>query len=663
MESMGADVSQKIRSAIKAKLIELGAYVDDELPDYIMVMVANKKTKSQMADDLSLFLGNNTNKFTSWLHDVLERLQSVAAEKKKKLDGRVKETSVRGTTVEKVISAKISRPSLADKPEGRTSAEWEDEVLAPDPEETENTEEVLAIKADLDADDLLDEEFQEEMKALPEVAGQELPQKPRSIVPVLPTTKPPVVGKTDVLSPVKKRLDLRPEARVLATGIKRPAAAVIRPVTPKRRAPSSLVGAVVQRPPAEEDDDDGKMGVVRPGSLASIVRVSERRPSVPPRMQANRNLIMRAVEEAKKSVETAHIIPARIEPYRPEPYRPASVRETLHKKFSQATQPATVILHPRYPEVVSSDEEMNEDNDDSLDLDIRLVEESTEKAYKHGVGARLQSGKYFVTSVAVDDDDAMDESSSSSILHSTSASKLRVVQDSLSEDGSLSPNFIVTLDGIDPELFLKKAPQNPVLKGARSRENDSSSNVVKPVCINLDEFEVDDGGGGRKPGSKASIVPTKQRSSERCKYWPACKNGDSCTFHHPIAQCKAFPNCKYAEKCLYIHPNCKYDATCTKRNCPYTHASKRIVGSALITAAPVLKVSNPADVKCKYFPRCTNLNCPYFHPRPCRYGLACNQPQCVFTHPPMPTRDKLKWIAGAAPTSAVLIVGCAVAPK
>ena len=45
MEGLGAEVSAKIRSAIKAKLVELDAYVDDELPDYIMVMVANKRTK------------------------------------------------------------------------------------------------------------------------------------------------------------------------------------------------------------------------------------------------------------------------------------------------------------------------------------------------------------------------------------------------------------------------------------------------------------------------------------------------------------------------------------------------------------------------------------------------------------------------------------------
>lgn len=47
--------------------MDLGAYVDDELPDYIMVMVANKKTKLQMTEDLNLFLGDNTEKFTEWL--------------------------------------------------------------------------------------------------------------------------------------------------------------------------------------------------------------------------------------------------------------------------------------------------------------------------------------------------------------------------------------------------------------------------------------------------------------------------------------------------------------------------------------------------------------------------------------------------------------------
>ena len=46
-----------------------------------MVMVANKKTQKQMSDDLNLFLGSNTDKFTTWLHQLLTKLQSITAGK------------------------------------------------------------------------------------------------------------------------------------------------------------------------------------------------------------------------------------------------------------------------------------------------------------------------------------------------------------------------------------------------------------------------------------------------------------------------------------------------------------------------------------------------------------------------------------------------------
>nr|CAH7725984.1 unnamed protein product [Callosobruchus chinensis] len=77
MDTIGAEVGQKMRSAIKAKLLELSCYVDDELPDYIMVMVANKRTKSQMNEDLHLFLSDKTETFVEWLHIVLKKLKEV----------------------------------------------------------------------------------------------------------------------------------------------------------------------------------------------------------------------------------------------------------------------------------------------------------------------------------------------------------------------------------------------------------------------------------------------------------------------------------------------------------------------------------------------------------------------------------------------------------
>ena len=47
------------------------ALTDNELPDYIMVMLVNKKTFLQINNDLQLFLGDHTNPFTEWLQQAL----------------------------------------------------------------------------------------------------------------------------------------------------------------------------------------------------------------------------------------------------------------------------------------------------------------------------------------------------------------------------------------------------------------------------------------------------------------------------------------------------------------------------------------------------------------------------------------------------------------
>ncbi|XP_046860225.1 zinc finger CCCH domain-containing protein 14-like [Xenia sp. Carnegie-2017] len=74
---IGNEITQKIKTAIKTKLVEYGSYVDDELPDYIMVMIANKRSQAQMIEDLNLFLGDNSKIFCEWLHDLLSKLQEV----------------------------------------------------------------------------------------------------------------------------------------------------------------------------------------------------------------------------------------------------------------------------------------------------------------------------------------------------------------------------------------------------------------------------------------------------------------------------------------------------------------------------------------------------------------------------------------------------------
>lgn len=98
--------SNQLQAAIRAKLEELGVYVDDELPDYIMVMIANKKEKTQMKDDLSLFIGKSTAKFVDWLFDLFDRLQNASSkpgegcsrkedDKKKEADAKEQEEKLR----------------------------------------------------------------------------------------------------------------------------------------------------------------------------------------------------------------------------------------------------------------------------------------------------------------------------------------------------------------------------------------------------------------------------------------------------------------------------------------------------------------------------------------------------------------------------------------
>ncbi|XP_050456640.1 zinc finger CCCH domain-containing protein 14 [Cataglyphis hispanica] len=84
MDTRGIEVTNQLRSAIRAKLNELGVRYDEELPDYILVMVVNKKSRQQMHDDLNLFLEDCTTTFVDWLHDqVLKKLQKVTVAKKK----------------------------------------------------------------------------------------------------------------------------------------------------------------------------------------------------------------------------------------------------------------------------------------------------------------------------------------------------------------------------------------------------------------------------------------------------------------------------------------------------------------------------------------------------------------------------------------------------
>lgn len=72
-----------------------------------------------------------------------------------------------------------------------------------------------------------------------------------------------------------------------------------------------------------------------------------------------------------------------------------------------------------------------------------------------------------------------------------------------------------------------------------------------------------------------SKPPEVGKIAERCKFWPKCRNEETCSYSHPSKPCINFPNCWFGDKCMFIHPQCKFEPNCNKPTCPYTHALPR----------------------------------------------------------------------------------------
>ncbi|XP_058450773.1 zinc finger CCCH domain-containing protein 14 [Malaya genurostris] len=201
-----------------------------------------------------------------------------------------------------------------------------------------------------------------------------------------------------------------------------------------------------------------------------------------------------------------------------------------------------------------------------------------------------------------------------------------------------------------------KTPTKKIRKLESTRKFDDIPQLLSSVSVPSDGLSK----------SKATI-------KERCKYFPLCRQGDSCEFLHPSTMCKAFPACKFGDKCLYLHPFCKFDKTCHRLDCNYMHTkplSSHGLGSSGTSAPPlassVVPVSTyksitakPLPQMCKFYPGCTNGLCQYYHPKMCRFGKHCmNKVECNFYHhelpgglsglgdyPEAPQKDKFKWIS------------------
>uniref|UniRef100_A0A672TT76 Zinc finger CCCH domain-containing protein 14 n=1 Tax=Strigops habroptila TaxID=2489341 RepID=A0A672TT76_STRHB len=578
--------SRSIPNALKQQMYE-------ELPDYIMVMVANKKSQEQMTEDLSLFLGNNTVRFTVWLHGVLDKLRSVTTEPTsvKSSESNIFESNLPSSKSSSCVSDERRREdTLPPLAVSSTRTERNDSRVSTSSQEQRNTasrqscedgsasrltstvkplrelspsEAVIDIKPE--PDDLIDEDlnFVQEnplSRKKPIVTVTYSSSRPSAEI-----YRPPASRSADGSTHVhrlsqqgnlqgSRQLDTQ-SSRSLETGqLCNPEtfgslAESYKPTSKlsvdkvgseeessrKRRLPvvSSVVKVKKFCNDGEDEEEEEDYGS-RTGSISSSVSVPakpERRPSLPPSKQANKNLILKAISEAQESV-------------------------TKTTNYSTVPQKQTVPVAPR----------------------TRISPEESQLELIH-----VQSG----------------------------------------------------LPALSSQLQAEE-PKERTAEGIQGAEQKELSSRLQIDPAIEDTLQV---------AQELNMLQKQEKVLERCKYWPACKNGDECVFHHPTLPCKVFPNCKFADKCLFIHPNCKYDAKCTKPDCPYTHASRRLPHTPPKPAPlPTPSISSSSPL-CKFFPACKKMECPFYHPKHCRFNTQCTRPDCTFYHPTIavPPRHALKW--------------------
>ncbi|XP_040497504.1 zinc finger CCCH domain-containing protein 14 isoform X8 [Ursus maritimus] len=545
---IGTEISRKIRSAIKGKLQELGAYVDEELPDYIMVMVANKKSQDQMTEDLSLFLGNNTIRFTVWLHGVLDKLRSVTTDPS---------------------SLKSSDTNIFDN-------------------------NVSSNKSCFSRGD----ERRHEAAVPPLAVANTRPEKRDSRVSAS--------SQEQKTTTVRQTYDDGAATRLMST---------VKPL--REPAPSE---DVIDIKPEPDDLIDEDLNFVQENPL------SQKKPTVTLTYGSSRPSIEIYRPPASRNADSgAHLNRLQFQPQ----------QNSIHAAKQPDIQNSRVYETGRLcePEVLNSLEETYSPFFRNNSEKMSIEEENFRKRKLPVVSSVVKVKKFNHDGEEEEEDDDCG-SRTGSISSSVSVPAKPERRPSLPPSKQANKNLILKAISEAQESVTKTTNYST---GTQQRQLLSRLQIdpVMAETLQISQAEV----------SELSVVQKPEKLLERCKYWPACKNGDECAYHHPVSPCKAFPNCKFAEKCLFVHPNCKYDAKCTKPDCPFTHMSRRI---PVLPPKPAVAAPAPPSSSqlCRYFPACKKMECPFYHPKHCRFNTQCTRPDCTFYHPTItvPPRHALKWI-------------------
>ncbi|CAJ0960901.1 unnamed protein product, partial [Mesorhabditis belari] len=674
------DIQKKLKAAIARRLKELDVYVEDELPDYVMVMVANKKEKKAMRSDLSLFLGANTDTFVDWLFDVMAKLHSASGktetkpvaqktrdpspsrdkEKLKEKERKAKEESERAEREKERKERERRHKEEQEKAERKAKKEREEKLE----EERKRNKEKELRRLEKEKEEREKEKERERQRQQREAeersrheerhhkhhrnrrdrsntwSDDEDGVRPRyrvaSVVEKLDTEHPmPTVSSRIVVKRKPQPVNDTKSARGATSILQRAVAAANQSAnnrsnqasTSKRPCIANRVdyGSRSESEPRTDDDeqnDDEAMLMAAVGAAQSKAVSSTNGPTkfiiTMKQSQHPRNVQKRHIKQEDEKKDVA--------------MEPTKDKRPRHMRISAPDE--TYVPPPRYVEKKKALVALNFSP-------VKPLAQSSPKKEKLHLPVEW-NGKIKLDAESSDDDEAQ--------IDAVLASTRRVIP-SARGDG----------DG-DGEQSDEELPPTVLL----SRGNSYSGNY-SPVQTPTEAIYVPTPiqKGPSPEGSSPILMDSMMqyttgtstqnhvnKANGKCKYWPNCTRGFSCGFVHPSKACSAFPNCTFGSSCLYIHPVCRFNAQCKNTSCSFTHSETGTFPAAVLALSSQPSYNRPSAIVRPMMKTMSTYNAtnPYQEnsqdytadlavaPKvptvPCIYGAGCRNSQCTFKHPP-----------------------------
>ncbi|KAI6659274.1 Zinc finger CCCH domain-containing protein 14 isoform X3 [Oopsacas minuta] len=645
-----------LKSEIESKLKELDVYIDEELPDYILVLLANKKSQAQMCKDLRLFFGSLTETFVDWVHVRVKDLKIEQQGKQKEIIDTKKNSEENSNTENKSKHRRLSTHS--EKSDTNNQSKIKSPLNSPKTKNLEisskensslrkrrsrTPEPIRKSKPRIHQEDYLTSSRrsystdkyktqQNNTVVDRQIENKEISQNTRHSNRYTTISSPPESVNNSiqtspistVTSPVSKESRVRDRGRgrdrqVVVQGDRREDKRRIRsrstPISPTlrksmedhhtrhnkpqpklryfNRSPSSptIKHHSSRKTPIKRTQDNHQQ-------LSSVVRIKPNRDiragrsiTIQDEQKGSIRLVHKALNEAAAS--TARGFPRN--PISPRKRRGVMDRLGPHVDnsdiLSDITSPdrkRNAVLHQQsFTDSIPSQHRMSL-SDSEADISSRTIDP---------IKAQFDVIKLSRTDSAcyISDDDLFpprQDSPKRRILSGDidmfdTEEVLETKRRVLPIKKPTKPKFIVTLDGAQTHYRQvigtntgkedKLANKLDIKQRLGIKANELPEEITTPLYTPPDISPLSETlkTAVLKPKILTSTPKPIEAVADRCKYWPNCKLGDKCDFHHPSLPCKSFPYCKFNQKCYFIHPDCKFDPYCTKVDCAFLHRHVR----------------------------------------------------------------------------------------